>query len=217
MSRALLALIREDSALRHLDLHIQNASLQFQDSDGALGLGCVSLGLKVDSLKCTRHAQRRASLELARLSLSAEAYAREESWPQKSINTEKPQEVVRRMAPVAELGRHIGARLYSGCEVRLTRAERLRSWGFAELRSKRKGAAERLRHLERWPERHQLLTIPWVCLHGGPDVTATAENRQSQQSAGRRLAGALKMVRRKVMRKARAMGFNFKRFQKVFI
>ena len=34
----------QDSVFRHLELEIQNASLQFQDSTGALGHGCLSMG-----------------------------------------------------------------------------------------------------------------------------------------------------------------------------
>lgn len=48
-------------------------------------------------------------------------------------------------------------------QVRLNHSERLRSWAFAEL-GKGLNATQRLHQLERWPERHNVLMIPWVQL-----------------------------------------------------
>ena len=42
-------LCAQDSALRNLDLDIRNASVQFQDSSGALGYDCLSLGHSEDA------------------------------------------------------------------------------------------------------------------------------------------------------------------------
>lgn len=178
----------QDSTLRHLDLDIQNASLQFEDSSGALGHGSLSMGMKMDDLKLMRDAGASMTLQLARLSSYVEPFGAEESWQKKSITQEKPQNVVRKM-------------------VRLNHSERLRSWAFAEL-GKGLNATERLHQLERWPERHNVLMIPWVSLHAGPqgieeesrmeeEVTAAS---QSRASFGRALRERVQQVATRVTR-----------------
>eukprot|EP00913_Durusdinium_trenchii_P034552 g32324.t1 len=154
-----------DSVFRHLELEIQNASLQFQDSTGALGHGCLSMGLKVDSLSLVRHARKRLTLDLARLAFYVEPHGPEASWQSKSLSRDRPQQVVQKM-------------------VRLNCAERLRSWAFSELRASM-GPEQRLRHAERWPERHHVLTIPCVSLHAGPRQAEGEEEAPSQGPAPR--------------------------------
>ena len=61
---------------------------------------------------------------------------------------------------VLSKSRHL---LHLVTQVRLNHSERLRSWAFAEL-GKGLNATERLHQLERWPERHNVLMIPWVQL-----------------------------------------------------
>lgn len=154
----------QDSTLRHLDLDIQNASLQFEDSSGALGHGSLNMGMKMDSLKLMRDAGQSMTLQLARLSFYVEPFGSEESWQKKSVTEEKPQYVVRKM-------------------VRLNNADRLRSWAFAEL-GKGLNATERLHQLERWPERHNVLMIPWVSLHAGPQGMEEESTIEEELPAG---------------------------------
>lgn len=173
----------QDSALRNLDLDIRNASVQFQDSSGALGYGCLSMGLKMDSLKLMRHAGKHMNLHLARLSFYVEPFGGQESWQKKSLTAEKPQRVVRKM-------------------VQLNTADRLRSWAFSELRQ-RLDATERLHQMERWPERHNILMIPWVSLNAGPEAVGEVPPERVASGNLRVSHGLSNAIRKQVQRVTR--------------
>ncbi|CAE7769230.1 unnamed protein product, partial [Symbiodinium pilosum] len=145
-----LRMALQDSSVRHVDMHVHNAMVQFEDHEGLLGHGCLNLGMKVDSLKLHRHQGRHFSAQLARWSVYAEPFAAADASRRTSMSGWKPNRTVKKM-------------------VRLNAAERFRYWAFANMEEEDPlDAMALLKRIERFPERHNILTVQQVIVRGSP-------------------------------------------------
>eukprot|EP00439_Symbiodinium_sp_Y106_P022618 s5901_g2.t2 len=148
MRRSLMRDVRQSiTRMPYTEMHLRNISVQFEDPDSRLGYGCFLLGMKLDSLKLDWHQGRHCHAQLARWSLYAEPFAAADSSG--VLLRSKPRKVAQDM-------------------VKLNSAERLRSWAFASMEDHRRNPLKQLRRMERFADRHNILTVQHVNIRGAP-------------------------------------------------
>ncbi|CAE7226332.1 unnamed protein product, partial [Symbiodinium sp. KB8] len=174
-----LRMALQDSSVRHVDMNVHNVMVQFEDHEGLLGHGCLTLGFKVDCVKLHRHQGRHFSAQMTRWSVYAEPYAAADASRRSSMSGWKPNRTVKKM-------------------VRLTCAERFRSWAFAKMEDDHPpDPLALMKRIERFPERHNILTVQQVVVRGSPAETHQAEEPIKKPSTESRLLAPLRAVLRK--------------------
>lgn len=174
-----LRMALQDSSVRHVDMNVHNVMVQFEDHEGLLGHGCLNLGVKVDCVKLHRYQGRHFSAQMTRWSVYAEPFAAANASRRTSMSGWRPNRTVNKM-------------------VRLTCAERIRSWAFAKMEDDHPpDPLALMKRIERFPERHNILTVQQVVVRGSPAETQVAEEPIKKPSTESRLLAPLRAVLRK--------------------
>ncbi|CAE7247537.1 unnamed protein product [Symbiodinium natans] len=173
-----LRMALQDSSVRHVDMNVNNVMLQFEDHEGLLGHGCLTLGMKVDTVKLHRHQGRHFSAQMSRWSVYAEPFAAADTLRRSSMSNWRPNRTVKKM-------------------VRLNCSERWRYWAFANMEDRNPpDPLALLKRIERFPERHNILTVQQVVIRGSAaDPSQPVEEpakKPSTESRWERMARVLR-------------------------